>query len=187
MSWGYLKEHYTERLKNTGFNRLKGIYIIATVIILLTACKVNYSFSGASISPDVKTYSVSTFINTAESFQPVLANKLTRDLKDKIQSLSSLQLVNSNGDVSFSGQITGYNISPVSIRGNDMAASNRITVTINVIYTNSINPEENFEQSFSRYGDYESSKDLSVVEDEVLDQIVDELTEDIFNRAFVNW
>jgi hypothetical protein len=168
-------------------NLRKIIIVILYFTLAFTSCKISYSFSGASISPDVKTFSVASFVNTAESFQPTLANELTNGLKDKIQSLSSLQLVNSSGDVQFSGQITGYNIAPISIQGNDLAASNRLTVTINVIFTNTKDPEQDFEQTFSRYADFESSKELSTVEGVLIEEVVEQLTEDIFNKAFVNW
>ena len=165
--------------------RLSGILILVTLI--LNGCKVTYSFSGVNISPEVQTYSVQYFPNRAPLVQAQLSQLFTDALMDKIQSNTSLDLSNQGGDVQFSGEITGYETRPMAITGQETAARNRLTITIRVKYTNDVEPDLDFDTSFSRYEEYDSSRNLTDVEDELIDLIVENLVDDIFNRAFVSW
>jgi hypothetical protein len=163
----------------------------AAVIFMLlgtsSGCKVQYSFSGVNISPEVLTYSVQYFQNRAPLVQAQLSQVFTEALMDKIQSNTSLELSNSGGDVSFSGEITGYETRPTAITSSETAARNRLTITVRVKYTNVVEPELDFDQSFSRYEDYSSSQNLADVEDNLIELIVFDLVEDIFNKAFISW
>ena len=118
---------------------------------------------------------------------PTLSQSFTTGLKDKIQSQTPLTIVNRQGDYEFEGEITGYSVAPVAIQGNDVAAMNRLTITVRVRFTNKFDETQNFDQSFSRYADYASSRNLSSVEGTLVSEICDALTDDIFNKAFVNW
>jgi hypothetical protein len=153
----------------------------------LTQCKVSYSFSGVNISPEVQTYSVDYFPNRAPIVQAQLSQLFTEALMDKIQGSTSLDLSTDGGDVQFSGEITGYQTRPTAITGNETAARNRLTITVRVKYTNLLEPELDYDTTFSRYEDYDSSRNLTDVENELIDLIVENLIEDIFNRAFVSW
>ncbi|HHJ10333.1 MAG TPA: hypothetical protein ENK25_05510 [Bacteroidetes bacterium] len=170
---------------------LKNIFwIIFLLTGTTTACKVTYSFSGASISPEVRTVSVDYFPNRVQrgsTVNPAMSQIFTEALKDKIISQTNLQMVESGGDVEFSGEITGYQVSPVAITGKETAGLNRFTITIHVKFTNNIDPEQDFDASFSRFEDYSSTQDFSAVEDDLIRKNVENLTEDIFNKAFVNW
>ena len=161
--------------------------IALMIVFTVTACKINYSFSGASITPDMKTYSVQTFVNRAPIFQPSIAYELTNTLKDKIQSQTPMKLVNKNSSVRFEGEITDYSTREVAVQGDNLAAQTRLTVTVRVKYVNENNPKQNFEDTFSRYADYPTSRNLSDVENDLIKTIVEQLSEDIFNKAFVNW
>jgi hypothetical protein len=168
-------------------NKLIIVIVSLALLVAVEGCKINYSFSGASISPEVKTLSVQFFPNRAEIIQPNLSQDFTDALKDRFKAQTNLDLVNDQGDVDFSGEIVGYNTQPVAITGNETAALNRLTITVRVKYVNDIDAESNFDTQFSRYAEYDSSQDLSQVEDQLIEEIVEQLTEDIFNRAFVNW
>lgn len=146
-----------------------------------------YSFSGVNISPDVKTFTVQYFPNRAAIVQAQLSQEFTNALIDKITSNTSLENISSGGDVEFSGEITGYVTRPVAITGDETAAMNRLTITVRVKYTNYIEPELDFDSSFSRYEDYSSSQNLADVESELIELIVTLMLEDIFNKAFVSW
>jgi hypothetical protein len=161
------------------------ILILATVFFY--GCKVTYSFSGASISPLAKTFSVQYFQNRAPIVQPGLSQNLTDALIDKCKGQTSLKYINAIGDVNFEGEITDYNTKPLTVGADALAATNRFSITIKVKFTNAIDPSLNFEQTFSGYKDYNSNLDLSAVEKDLSDQIVEILVEDIFNQAFVNW
>jgi predicted porin len=157
------------------------------MIVLPDGCKVSYSFSGASISPDVKTISIQYFQNRANLVQPGLSQYLTDALIDKCKAQTNLGLVNGLGDVNFEGEITDYNTKPLTVAADAQAATNRFTITVRVKFTNAIQPDLSYEQSFSRYEDYDSNKNLSDVEKDLSDKIIELLIEDIFNKAFVNW
>ncbi len=163
---------------------------IAVLLLMTDSCKVTYSFSGASISPDVKTVSVGFFPNRVQrgsTVNPALGQIFTEAIKDKIISQTSLQMLENGGDVEFSGEITGYQITPVAITGKQTAGLNRFTVTVHVKFSNNVDSKQDFDTSFSRYEDYPSTQDFSSVEDDLIKKIVENLTEDIFNKAFVNW
>lgn len=92
------------------------------------------------------------------------------------------------GDLHFEGQITGYNTSPVAIQaGSDQAQKNRLTITVKVKFKNTFEPKNDYESSFTRYADYESSQSLEAVQGTLVATIVEELVDDIFNRAVINW
>ena len=163
--------------------------VLAAFFLLLspTGCTVSYTASGARILPQIKTASIQYFLNRASLVQPGLSQTLTEALIDKCKAQTSLSIVSSNGDVTFEGEITDYNTRPLTVSADATAAMNRFTITVKVKFTNSAEPDLNFEQSFSRYQDYDSNLDLSAVEKQLSDKIVEFLVEDIFNQAFVNW
>jgi hypothetical protein len=155
---------------------------------MLTACTGGYSFTGASIPPGAKTISVATFPNFAPTVNPQLSKMLTEELTMMFSSQTSLDVMSTEGgDLHVEGEIVGYDTRAAALSSNDEVSMNRLTVTIKVRFTNNIDPEANFEQQFSRYRDYAASLDFSAVENSLLDEIVTELCEDIFNKAVVNW
>ena len=162
------------------------VFILAGIIVL-QSCKVSYSLSGTNIPIEIETFSVQYFPNRAPLVQAQLSQVFTDALKDKTEGQTRLEMVTGFGDVDFSGEIKVYETRPVAITGNETAALNRLTIGVRVNFTNSVNPDESFDTQFSRYEEYESSKNLSDVEDELIELIVENIVEDIFNKAFVNW
>ncbi len=167
-------------------------FLIFTGIIILAAgvapsCKISYSFTGANISPEVKTYSVYYFPNRARLVNPTLSQSFTEALREKLQRQTSLNELEENGDLIFEGQITGYEVRPMAIQKEDQAALNRLTITVSLKYTNNKEPEQNMEQTFSAYEDFDSSSSLSAVEDGLVPEIIKKLNEDIFNATIANW
>lgn len=161
--------------------------VLFTLMGVLSACKISYSFSGVNISPEVLTYSVDYFPNRAALVQAQLSQVFTDALMDKIQGNTSLDLSSQGGDVQFSGEITGYETRPTAITSEETAARNRLTVTVRVKYTNVVEPDLDFDSSFSRYEEYDASANLNDVEEELITLIVENLVEDIFNKAFISW
>jgi hypothetical protein len=160
--------------------------ILCFLLAGLTSCGI-YSFTGASIPAEAKTISIQYFPNNSQTILPSLSQNFTDMLKDKFSSQTRLALVSRNGDLQIEGEITGYAVQPVAIQGNDQAALNRLTITINVRYSNKFNEKQNFESSFSRFADYPSNKSLSAVQSDLIDEINKALVEDIFNRSVANW
>ena len=145
------------------------------------------SLTGGTVDARAKTVAINTFPNNAALVNPTLSQSFTTALKDKIQGQTPLTIVDRDGDYTIEGEITGYTVNPVAIQGNDTPAMNRLTITVRVRFYNRFDEKQNFDQSFSRYSDYYSSQNLSSVESGLVSDISEALTDDIFNKAFVNW
>lgn len=161
-------------------------FILLVSLSACTGCKSGYSFQGGSID-DAKTVSVKVFPNNAPLIQPTLSQAFTEALRDIFISQSKLKLVNESGDFHLEGAITGYSVAPVAITGNQSAALNRLTITVNVKFTNRLEEAKSFEQSFSRFADWQSSIPLASVEQELILDINKQLVQDVFNKAVINW
>lgn len=160
-------------------------FLIITIVV--TSCRINYSFTGASLSPEMKTVNVQFFANQAPMFQPTISNVFTEALKDKLTSQTTLELITNSADLDFQGEISNYATSPIAIQGNETAALNRLSISVHVKFTNAKNPKLNFDKTFTEFADYESTKTLNSVEGDLIQQITDKLTEDVFNAALSNW
>lgn len=166
---------------------MKKILVIIVSVVALAGCTISYSFTGASIPPDAKTVFVADFRNVAPLVNPSLANDLTEAMKDKFVGQTSLKLGDENADLYFEGSITAYGTQPVAIKTGDMAAQNRLTITVKVKFVNNKDKSANFDTSFSRYEDYDSQYNLTDVEDQLVKTIIESLVDDIFTKAVVNW
>ena len=164
--------------------------IIALVFWAIIACScgsVSFNMTGASIG-NARTCHVVYFENRADIVNPRLSALMTDALKDKIQSSSSLRLVNSNADVLFEGEITGYNVQPQQITAGGTAAKDRLTITVKVKFTNELDDEKSYDKSFSRFQECDGGAMVSSsVEAQLVDDILLELMEDIYNEAFASW
>lgn len=157
------------------------------VLLLMSSCAIRPTFNGASIPEDVNTASVQYFENRAPLVNPVLSQTFTEGLKDRIISGSRLALAGNTGDVEFSGEITGYNIQPVAIQADAVSALTRLTIRIGVRYQNYKDPKSSWESSFSAYRDFPSEQNINSVEPQLVAEMIEELTENIFNKAFADW
>jgi len=168
---------------------IKKILPLIIITFTFSACKINYSFTGASIAPGTETVSIQSFQNMAPIINPTLSMTFTEAMKDRFLSQTSLKLVQRDGDIQFSGTITGYNTKPTAIQAGNVAvaAMNRLTITIKVKYVNHQDPKTDFDTNFSRYADYESSKNLQDVENQLIEEIIPQIVDDIFNKSVANW
>ena len=166
-------------------NKIKRTFLAIIVSLLSVSCGI-YSFTGASIGPEVKTFSVQTFVNVASMVAPALSSELTDELVNRFIRQTSLSQVRLEGDFAFEGRITNYVSIPVAITA-ETASLNRLTITVNVKFTNKLDPKASFQQSFSQYAEYDSNKSLQAVEQALLPEIVDKLITDIFNASASNW
>lgn len=167
---------------------------VGLCLLLITGfvhgCGVRYSFTGGSIPQGMKTVYVPVFENIAPIVYPTLSQSFTEALKERIRNQSSLSQVNSGGDAVFEGHITDYTIAPAAVEaGTDRAALNRLTITVKVSYKNTIAPEDNFvDQTFTQFKDFSTaSQPIQAQEAQLIKEITDMLTEEIYNRAFANW
>lgn len=176
-------------MKTRATSKPRTAWLVGMLLVALLAqgCVGGYSFTGASIPPGAKTISVATFANYASTVNPQLSQKLTDDLIQMFSSQTSLTVTGDEGDLQLAGEITGYDTRASALSSSDEVSMNRLTITIRVRFNNAVDPEADFEQSFSRYRDYAASQDFSAVEAGLVSEIVSELCEDVFNKAVVNW
>ncbi|HAN78810.1 MAG TPA: hypothetical protein DCQ31_14125 [Bacteroidales bacterium] len=166
--------------------QFSGLFILL-IITTLTGCRIKYSFTGASIDPNSKTFSVKEFPNNARLINPALSQSFSEALKDALLSKTSLALVNGDADLNFEGNITGYTIVTQAIKGDETAAYNRFTIQIKVKFKNKQKKEYDFENVFSAYRDFPANSEFTSIEDALMADIIKDLTQDIFQKSVVNW
>jgi hypothetical protein len=167
-------------------NKIKNYIAFLLIIIFIESCGV-YSFTGASIAPDVKTMSIKYFPNRAPLIQPTLSQAFTEKLKEKFIAQTNLRLITEGADLKIEGYISDYKTQPVAIQGTQTAALNRLTISISVKFTNTKDDKQNYETVFSRYADYDAQKSLAEVEQALIEDINKQLVDDIFNKSVSNW
>jgi hypothetical protein len=160
---------------------------VSTLVLFTQSCTIK--LNGAS-TQGLKTINVAYFENNAPLVVNYLSQQFTEALKDRIRSTTSLSIVQGEADASLSGTITGYSIEPVSIQATTnnvapIAGATRLTITVNVVYTNKADKKNNFTQSFPAFADF--TGDISAQQQNLITTINKQLTEDIFNKAFANW
>lgn len=168
------------------YRNFKIAAVFGIIALFMSGCGM-YSFTGASIPADAKTVSISYFENKADLIEPTLSQTLTDALRDRFSSQTTLNLLERGGDLQLEGEITGYRTEPIAIQGDQTAALNRLTITVQVKYVNLFDESKNFDTSFSRYSDYSSTDDLNSVQAGLIEVINEALVDDIFNKAVVNW
>ena len=169
----------------TWAKRLKNLVKILSVMLPLASC--SYSFTGASISPEVKIVSVDYFKSMAQQAPPVLEQSFTEALRDIFISQTNLKLIDGVGDLHFEGKIIGYSSKAISVTTNQIANAERLTITVRVRFVNSKEPKNNFDRTFSKYQDYDASKNLQDVENDLIKDINQQLVQSIFDAAVSNW
>jgi len=162
------------------------IALFSISTLLLVACGA-YSFTGGSTG-DAKTLQIDFFPNQAPLVEPSLSQRFTTDLLDLFTRQTNLTTVTSNGDLYFSGEITGYRVTPMSATADQTAAQNRLTVTVNVRFVNKLIEKDDFEKQFSFYSDFAADAQLSgSILETALDEILERVTQDIFNASVAKW
>jgi hypothetical protein len=164
------------------------LFLMAGFFFLLSfsSCGV-YSFTGASVPAGAKTMSIQYFPNKAKIVEPTLSAIFTDALRDRFTSQTNLKMVDKNGDINIEGVITSYKTTPVAIQSDQTAALNRLTIIVNVRFTSKQDPTKDFETSFTQYIDYSSTKNFNSIKADLIERIVDDLTDNIFNKALANW
>jgi hypothetical protein len=167
---------------------VKLVIALSCLVFLAVSCSMSYSFTGASIPPQVTSIRIEQFPNNALLVNPTLSLEFTDQLRAKFQSQTNLNIVSQGGDLIIEGEITDYSARPAAIQSDDRAALNRLTVTVKVTFVNNFDDSQSFNnQTFSRYVDYPSNVDLSTISDNYVLEVVEYLVDDIFNKTVVNW
>jgi hypothetical protein len=165
----------------------KGIYILLIGITLtLKGCGV-YNFTGTG-QIDADTFQVNYFQNNADLVEPGIERTFTIRLQEILQNQTSLNLTNQGGDLLYEGEIVEYRITPMSATSNQTAAQNRLTIAINVRFSNKNKEEDNFEKRFSFFHDYDANEQMTGSRlTAALDEIFERITQDIFNESLAKW
>jgi hypothetical protein len=167
------------------------IIILIIFSVLIEGCG-NYSFTGASIPEGTESFQVNFFENEAGNsmgsiFEPGLDRDFTIALQSILQNQTNLQLLSSDADLIYEGEIKEYRVSPMTSTSNLQASQNRLSVGINVRFINLKKEEDNFERKFSFYFDYPAETQLLNVKSEAHDIIFERITQDIFNASLAKW
>lgn len=158
---------------------------IPVLLIILSGCGV-YSFTGATI--EGKNINIHVLENHSPNIVPSLTSTLTDKIRSRILSQTGLAPVNSdNADYDLSGAITGYTVTISGAAGTQQVAKNRLTISVEITFKNRLNEKANFKQTFTRFSDFDANQTLQNVENALIDDIGNQLADDIFNKAFVNW
>jgi hypothetical protein len=165
--------------------RFRAFLLLPVMLWLLSGCGV-YSFSGATIEGN--NINIHMLENKAQNVVPSLTATLTEKLRGRILSQTGLRSVTSDdADYDMHGSITAYNVTVSAAQNVQSATKNRLTVTVSIIFKNRKNPKADFTQNFTRFSDFDASQTLQNVENALIDDIGNQLADDIFNKAFVNW
>ncbi|MFP4059424.1 MAG: LptE family protein [Bacteroidales bacterium] len=159
---------------------------ILPLVFGFQGCTINYSFSGAS-TEGLETLNVQYFPNRAPIIVPTLSQEFTDAMIEKMRSQTNLILVNGPADATFEGEIRDYSTKSVAITGDDRPAKNRLTISVRIKFTNLVDPDLSFDQTFSRYEEYGATDNLPSIQATLIDDITEQIIEDVFNKAFVNW
>jgi hypothetical protein len=163
------------------------LFITSTLILCLTSCGF-YSLSGVTLPDNIKTFQVDYFGYQAALVEPGIERDFTLALQDLIQDQSKLSLVTKNGDYIYQGEITRFYIAPMTATANSTASQNRITVEVNLRFTNTKIDEESFEKKYSFFFDYDADTQLQgAALTTALEAIYEQITQDIFNDTLAKW
>lgn len=175
--------------------KISSIIIFVSILFLLEGCGI-YSFTGATLSPDIKTISIQTFYDEVGTGPPNLSQKFTEAIKEYYQRNTSLSLVDDEGDLQLEGSIVGYRLTPIAPKANanqnypnaDVAGLQRLTISVKTVYTNTKDETKDFDQQFSFYADYNpETQNFNSIEDDLVNEIFDQIILDIFNASIANW
>ncbi len=168
--------------------RLLTASLLALLLTTVCACKVTYSFNGASIDYNVtKTIQIEEFPIRASYVWGPMQNIFNNELKDIFANHTHLSQVKRNGDLKIEGEITQYQQRNKSVSAEGYSAQTELSMTVNVRFTNNKKHEEDFEQTFTATSTYETTQSLSSVQEELVTQMTKEITEQIFNATVANW
>ena len=161
------------------------------MFVLLVGCKY-YSFTGASIPEGAETVQVNFFVNNAANevgsvFEPGLDRDFTNAVQEMLLNQTNLDLTNVNGHLIYEGEIVAYRVTPMTATAQETAAQNRLTMSVNVRYFNTLNNEDDFEKKFSFFYDFDAATQVQTIQSEAHEILFERITQDIFNESLAKW
>ncbi|MFN8288321.1 MAG: LPS assembly lipoprotein LptE [Chitinophagales bacterium] len=162
------------------------VLLLAVYILGVSGCKV-YSFNGANIPADIRSFSIELFQNRANNGPPSLPQTFTDALKLKFQTEANLRQLSQDGDVKFSGSIVGFTYTNEAPVAGATSGLNKLTITVQVEYENTKDEKDKWVENFTRYAQFSSTENINSVENGLVAEINRQLVDDIFQKAFVKW
>ena len=174
----------------TLYRRLKqyGMALLLACVLLLQACKVSYTFNGASIDyTKTKTIQIADFPIRSNYVWGPMAGIFNNQLKDQYANHTKLQQVKRNGDLKLEGEITRYDQRNKSVSAEGSSAQVELSMAVRVRFTNNVKHSDDFEREFTANQSYDSRLSLNAVQEELVTQMVKDITDQIFNATVANW
>jgi hypothetical protein len=172
------------------FTKFKNLVMLFcwSVSVVFTSCTISYKFNGASIDySKTKIISIADFPNTAELVYPPLAAQFSESLRDAYAKQTRLQIVKKGGDLHLEGEIVGYQLTPMAISADTYSSETKLTMTVNVRFSNNKNPEDDFEKKYTVYQTFPSSKMLNEVQDDLMKTMIADIVDNIYNDTVAKW
>jgi hypothetical protein len=163
------------------------IPLILLGLVLLSQCSYRLAFNDLSFPEELESVTVEGFVNNSNFVVPGLETRMMDALKDRFLSQTSLYIKDSGGQWVFTGVINRYAVTAIAPTGDDITALNRLTIAVQVDFTNTLDETLSWSKPFTRFADFESTQQLSDVEDALIEEINTQLVDDIFNAVASNW
>jgi len=165
--------------------------IVFLMLLFLASCKF-YSFTGASIPEGAETVQVNFFVNNAADqvgsvFEPGLDRDFTNAVQEMLLNQTNLELTTVNGHLIYEGEIVDYRVSPMTATAQQTAAQNRLTMSVNVRFLNTLNEDDDFEKRFSFFYDFDATAQLQSIQAEAHEVLFERITQDVFNESLAKW
>lgn len=168
--------------------KVKRYIVFLVLAVVLPSCSISYKFNGANINyQTTHSISVADFPNNAAMVNSALSNALSEGIRDLYSRQTRLEVLRKGGDLELEGEIVGYEISQGAIAANSYATESKLTIRVQVHFTNNINPEESFDKTYSTYQTFDASRLLTDVQDELCDIMIKEIAENIYNDTVARW
>ena len=162
--------------------------LLSLFLIPLSSCSISYKMNGATINyQTTHTISIADFPNNAPMVNPTLSNALSEAVRDLYQRQTRLQILRKGGDLEIEGSIIGYDLSQGAISVDSYASESKLTIRVQVHFTNNVNPEDSFDKVYSAWQTFDANRMLSDVQDELCSVIISEIAESIYNDTVAKW
>ncbi|MEL6672258.1 MAG: LptE family protein [Bacteroidota bacterium] len=172
---------------NPLYLRLLGLFLASC---LLTGCfTVNFNWTGTLTNTDsnLETLFVDQFTNEAPIVVPYLAQEVTNQLQERFLNQSRLTLTDGAADIELSGSVVRYNVAPVAITGSTEASQNRLTIAIRINFLNNQDEDDSWEQTFTKFVDFDAREDFASIEEDKINEILEQVTQDVFTKSLGKW
>ena len=168
--------------------RMAILFCVCCVTMLLSSCSISYKFNGASIDyTKTKTIQIADFPIRSSYVWGPMGPLFNNTLKDEFANHTHLSQVKRNGDMKIEGEITQYTQRNKSVSSQGYSAQTELSMTVNVRFTNNANHSNDFEKQFTATSTYETTKNLNSVQEELVTQMVKDISDQIFNATVANW